>query len=214
MEPSLANVAHEFQTPLAILRGNIEILAGDGNDDKVRAARIAQATIEYLSRLIDSLLKTARESGAVELAALIREVYDDCALLAEDKNIDFVVASENVVVAGDRDRLKEVLLNLVSNALKYTPRGGRIAVDVKGVDCAEIVVEDTGIGISPENLPRIFERFYRIPGTGDVRGTGLGLHICKQIIEAHGGTISVESELGRGSRFIVRLPELHAPQMI
>ena len=106
----------------------------------------------------------------------------------------------------DKDKIKEVILNLVSNALKYTASGGKISLTgaIVGAN-AEIVAEDTGLGIAPEVLPQIFERFYRIDNDGS-RGTGIGLNICKQVIEVHGGSISAESEPGKGSRFIIHLP--------
>jgi signal transduction histidine kinase len=114
--------------------------------------------------------------------------------------------AEHAEVTGDRQKMKEVILNLISNALKHTESRGVITLESREQGmAAEIVVRDTGEGISPENLVHIFERFYRIPGTG-IHGTGLGLNICREIIELHGGTISVESTVGTGSIFTIRLP--------
>ena len=229
----LAEVAHEFQTPIAILKGNIEVLAKPNrrSTERANAIYVATTTLDRLSRLVNNLLDIARLNFSkdrlrrqpVDLENLIEAVRDDCAILAEDKNISIMIdlprPSAKIFVAGDRDKLKEVLLNLLSNALKHTPAGGTISMTARayggngdGVSVenreAEIVVADTGPGISPETLPRIFERFYRIenPRNMALPGMGLGLHICRQIVEAHGGTIVAESQPGRGSRFIIHLP--------
>ena len=122
------------------------------------------------------------------------------------KGVRLICATDMLMVSGDRRKIKEVLLNLASNALKHTPRGGTIHLDADHRDgCAEIVIRDTGSGISPENISHIFERFYWIPGTNS-NGNGLGLNICRQIVEFHEGTIAVQSKIGAGSAFTVRLP--------
>jgi two-component system, OmpR family, phosphate regulon sensor histidine kinase PhoR len=221
----LLEMAHEFQTPLAILRGNIEILdesqLSRNKEMRKQAVRTAQETLERLSRLVSNIMKvscfTLERGGEaeipVDIASLLQNLYDDCALLAEEKNIALhVSAPQEAYVLGSKDLLKQVLLNLMSNALKYTSEGGSISLIVKrgnGPNAyIEITVKDSGIGIAPENIPRVFERFYRIPGNEHAKGTGLGLHICRKIIQAHRGTIEVESELGHGSSFIIRVPEL------
>lgn len=213
----LAEMAHEFQTPIAILAGSVEVLAAATGGQEAHIVRVAQTTLHRLSRLVKKLLEAAKygavrdwlEAAPLDVAGLIAETYDDCAMLAEEKGIAFIVESETVFVDGDRDKLKEVLLNLISNALTHTPRGGRISLMAhKKAAIVEIAVEDTGVGIAPENLLRIFERFYRIKhadGKDSAAGTGLGLHICKQIVEAHQGTISVASAPGKGSRFAIAL---------
>jgi signal transduction histidine kinase len=231
----LADVAHEFQTPLAILRGNIEILASlnAASSAKRRAATIAQTAIDGLSRLVANLLKTTHVEpiyAHFDITALLEEVYYDCALLAEDAGISFSLwiadDAEAISLCGDRDKLKEVLLNLLSNALKHTPSGGDISLAMKKADGQlEIMVADTGSGIAPENLPHIFERLYTIPaitahnafindGAGSganlinsiPTGHGLGLYLSKRIVEAHDGAINVASEPGQGSRFTITLP--------
>jgi len=257
----LAEIAHEFQTPIAILRGNIAVLAEAGGGvgetrrrrntgrkpkldsaagaayadlsagNRANAIYVATTTLDRLSRLVTNLLDVAKlnfskekfKKQIVDVRKLAEEAVEDCAILGEDKNIAISTIGEAVLVAGDKDKLKEVLLNLLSNALKHTPAGGAIVITVSRTptasrhdgseegDEAEIVVADTGSGIAPENLPQIFERFYRIenaaaPQNPAHASTGLGLHICRQIVEAHGGTISAESELGNGSRFIIHLP--------
>src|SRR5262249_61908005 len=119
---------------------------------------------------------------------------------------------EVVTVDGDRDRLRQAFANLVDNAVKYTPRGGRVRVDIHRTgDRAVVSVVDTGAGISAEHLPRIWERLYRADSSRSGRGLGLGLSLVKAFIEAHGGTVEAESEPGRGSRFTVKLP-LESPR--
>ena len=173
-----------------------------------------ETTLDRLSRLIDNLLGVARlnfskanlEKKQINVRKLLEEAYEDCRVLAKDKKIKLSFSSERCSVFGSAYKLKEVLLNLISNALKYTTSGGTISLSGKIIDDeVEISVTDTGSGISPKNLPRVFERLYRVDGNNS-GGTGLGLYICRQIVEAHGGTITVESRLGEGSRFIIRLP--------
>jgi signal transduction histidine kinase len=212
----LADISHELQTPIAILRGNVEILERCAGAPEAHASvRVIAATLDSMARLVNSILEGARLKFSkdkfyktdIAVRLLLEEVYEDCFVLSEDKGIRFSYASEEATVVGDREKLKEVLLNLISNALKYTARGGTIALLGRAAPgYAEIIIEDTGCGIPAENLPNIFERFYRIEGDAAVAGTGIGLHICQQIVEAHNGAITVESELGRGSRFTVRIP--------
>ena len=227
----LTDIAHEFQTPISILKGNIAILAkgapktgrmaavGQGDVERVNALYVANTTLDRLSRLVNNLLDIARLNFSknkfykqmVDVRALVEEARDDCVVLAEDKNISISLAlagaSDAVFVAGDKDKLKEVLLNLLSNALKHTPGGGTITITARAYsEEAEIIVADSGPGIAPENLPQIFERFYKIENRKNTEGMGLGLHICRQIIEAHNGTIVAESEPGSGSRFVIHLP--------
>ncbi len=214
----ITDASHELQTPVAILRGNLEVLEGKRKGDRKTAFGVMSKTIERMSRATNNLLTIARlnfskkklHKQEIIVEDLLGEAYDDCIVLAENKGVLLSYASDPAHVAGDRDKLKEVILNFVSNALKHTPRGGRITLSGK-TDSGNIliVVEDTGSGIAPENLPHIFERFYRIK-TDDAFGTGLGLDICRQIIEAHGGTVRAESELSKGSRFIVSLPALQS----
>jgi two-component system sensor histidine kinase ResE len=224
----LSTISHELQTPIAILRGNIEILQNRMSTDGERASaeRVVVTTLDGMSRLIGNVLESAKVRFSKKILyeqriivdALLRETHEDCLLLAEDKGIRLMLdidgeAVSDVSVRGNRDRLKEVLFNLISNALKYTPRGGRIMLCAERIGTtARITVEDTGSGIAPEDMPHIFERFYRITsgGTPAVPGNGIGLNICREIITVHGGTIAVEGELGKGSRFIISLP-LSAP---
>ncbi|MFO3796371.1 MAG: sensor histidine kinase, partial [Anaerolineales bacterium] len=149
-----------------------------------------------------------------ELDTLLIEVYQELHLLAQNKKIQLELNEiEQVQIRGDRDRLKQVLLNLVSNAIQYTPSGGKITLSLqRSGQQARLVVRDTGPGISPEDLPHIFERFYRAEKSrtrsGQGGGFGLGLSIAKWIVDHHNGYIQVESRLGEGTTFIVWLPIL------
>lgn len=213
-----ADLSHELQTPIAILRGNLEILAGRRGGSRKAALAVMGATTERMARMVDGFLAAARLDFPADelrreefvLADLLAEIHDDCAALAEDKGIDFRrECATTATVVADRDKMREVVLNLISNALKHTARGGEIRLSGRVVAdgsarAAEIAVEDTGCGIAPELLGSIFERFYRVEGDA-ATGTGLGLHICRKIVEAHGGHITAESEPGEGSRFTVFL---------
>lgn len=228
----ITDISHELQTPIAILRGNVEVLQRRSTTEEERlvAERVIVNTLDGMSRLIGNVLESAKikfskkifPKSIVGVGTLLWEVREDCCLLVEEKDIRFMVeAEEFLYVRADRDRLKEVLLNLVSNALKHTSPGGSISLladRVKGA--ARIVIADSGCGIAPDALSHLFERFYQIKSgvsaladngvnpavASAVPSNGIGLNICKEIIEAHRGTITVESELGNGSRFIIHLP--------
>jgi len=169
-------------------------------------------------KIVESLLVISRldagearmERARFDLAELTATTVEQLRLLAEDKNITLVSnASERVEVEGDRARLKQVVVNLVDNAIKYTPAGGRVEVRVTREEGhALLEVKDTGVGVPKEALPHIFERFYRVDKARSraVGGTGLGLAIVKSICTAHGGQVRVESAENNGSRFEVQLP--------
>lgn len=208
------DLAHELKTPLAILKSNIEVAAGRRRGNCNAAIATMDAAIERMSLMIDGILMAANAKSSrecfelqeVRVGQLLADIRDDCALLAEDKGVLLLQTSDTVCVRADRERLRAVILNLISNALKHTPRGGSIVISGNTVPGgSEIVVRDTGSGIPREEFPRIFERFYRIEGDCSA-GTGLGLYICRKIVEAHGGRIAVMSEMGRGSRFTIFLP--------
>jgi signal transduction histidine kinase len=221
-----ADMAHEFQTPLAILRGNLEILENEDSVRNRRALRVMAATIDRLSRLVGRTLERARDAmtgaggaAAVSVSILLEESYDECASLAENRGIIFSIAgSVPAYLYGDKDQLKEVLLNVIANAFQHTRAGGSVICSARaGGRGVAIEVCDTGSGIAEDDLDHIFDRFYRIGERRegclrdiDAQGTGLGLAICREIIAAHGGTIHAESELGKGSRFIIQLPRTDA----
>jgi two-component system sensor histidine kinase ResE len=210
----LTDVSHEFKTPLAILKMHASVFAVSNDAEQKKAWYVMDTTLDRLSRLVGNILDTARTNSLpdesfreyVAVKDLLFDACDDCVLLAEDKGIELHVSSEIMAVMGERDKLKEVMLNLLSNALRHTLPGGSITLTGRVAHGeAEISVRDTGSGISRENLSHIFERFYRI-GESDFMGTGIGLYLCRQIIEGHRGTISAESQHGKGSCFVVRLP--------
>jgi signal transduction histidine kinase len=210
----LTDVSHEFKTPLAILKMHAHVFSRSKNAKQQRAWYVMDTTLDRLSRLVSNLLDISRKNSLshallkeqITLDDLLSEVCDDCALLFEDKGIHLSLRTEHACVFGDRDKLKEVILNLLSNALRHTPSDGSIFLSVGTADSeAEITVRDTGDGIPRENMSHLFERFYRIE-ENSLTGTGIGLYLCRQIIELHGGTVTVASEVGEGSCFVVRLP--------
>ena len=217
----VANASHELRTPLTSIRGFVEALEDGGLEEGETAKRFLsriRANADRMASLVDDLLELSRlESGAqppalepVDCGAVASDVVGSFAGIASRKSIALDVALNSTSPArGDSDRLRRILEHLVDNALKYTPDGGRVTVRVapegKGV---VVSVEDTGPGIGPEHLPRLFERFYRVDTarSRELGGTGLGLSIVKHLAESMGASVSVSSEPGRGSRFETHLP--------
>ena len=219
----VANVSHELKTPLAVIKSNVEALQdGAADDPETRALFLGQASQEAdrLEALIQDLLSLARiESGEIGLELLpvpLDEAILSCLerhqVRAEVKSHTLVeVPSMNgpVTAFADPDALRQVLDNLVDNAIKYTRNGGTITVRWSAAnDAVSFEVEDTGVGIGDRDLPRIFERFYRVDKarSREVGGTGLGLAIVKHLVQAMKGTIRVASQLGKGTTFKVTLP--------
>jgi two-component system OmpR family sensor kinase len=214
----VADVGHELRTPLTVIKGNITLMRKIGCSDEESLSSIDEE-VDRLTRMVGDLLLLAQaESGKltlvtqlVELDTLLLEVMQQSRVLAQGK-VDLRLGEiDQVLVCGDRDRLKQVLINLISNAIKYTPQGGEVVMGVgKNNDQAYITVQDNGPGISTEELPHIFERFYRIEKSrtrsADGKGFGLGLSIAYWIVKHHDGEITVESEEGKGTRFCVWLP--------
>ena len=216
----VANVSHELRTPLGIIRNYIEALLDGG----LEAPGLAEDwlpkmlhEVEELTQLVNELLDLSRlESGRVQpklvpldLASLMRDAVDRLETQAERADITLTVAAAAALppVIGDRQMLEGALVNLIHNAVKFTPGGGTITVGVTESDATVALwVEDTGIGIASEHLPRLFERFYKEDRARSGRGTGLGLAIVKHVALVHGGRVQVESEPGRGSRFTMFLP--------
>lgn len=212
--------AHEMKTPLTILQGNLDVaLMKARTSEEYREALINN--LEQVGRLIAltrSLLTLANFTSGkppvrlvtLALEPMIQDIVDELTLLADDRRITLSFESQPVpLILGDAQWLKQALINLLDNALHYTPSGGAVTVrlqaDGKGV---AVAVEDTGHGIEPEHLPHLFERFYRTDWARakDAGGTGLGLPIVKEIAEAHGGTVSVTSQVDKGSVFTLHLP--------
>jgi signal transduction histidine kinase len=215
----VANVAHELRTPLAGLEGYLEGLADGVFAPTPETLARMRAETARMKRLVEDLTELSQlESGRwrlerqpvqlAQVAATVETVLGP-QFVQKGVELDVAVAAGLPPVAGDADRLGQVLTNLLANALRFTSAGGRVTVDVRGErDAVCLAVTDTGGGIAPEDLPHIFERFYRADhsraqATG---GSGIGLAIVKHIVEAHGGTVGVESRPGQGSRFEVRLP--------
>jgi signal transduction histidine kinase len=227
----ISSVSHELRTPLTVIKEFISLmLEGHGGaltEDQKEYLGIAHKNILRLTNLIDTLLDFSRiESGKglklkFEPIRLL-EVAEDASMTLsqqlEGKRIAFEnrIDPETPLVLVDRNRLVEVLINLISNGIKFTPPGGKITLDTRGLtekrDYLKVVVADTGVGIAPEDLPKVFDRFYQgqRTQTGITMGTGLGLAITKEIIEGHQGSIHVESKLESGASFIFTLPILGA----
>jgi len=218
----IADAAHELKTPIAILRTNWEDELNNPDVPHALKERLVGdiETITRLSRVINDLLLLSQtdpatrsfQFAAVQLNDLTKDVISDTKVLAEMKRQKIECGPiEPAVVRGDRDRLYQLLFNLIDNAVKFTPREGKITVGL-GVDrdIAVLTVRDTGRGIPQEDLPHIFNRFYRVDEdrSRQTGGSGLGLSICLMIAEAHSGEIRVGSEPGKGALFEVRLPVL------
>jgi signal transduction histidine kinase len=218
------DASHELRTPLTVIRGEMESLLKTAVIPQSARDRLDDilAEMERLTRIVEGLLLVARlesgeargESRTLDLGAQAGLVADQMEPLAEDKSINLCREFEpEVFVQGDEVRLKQVVVNLLDNAIKYTPSGGTVRVSVRaepGQACLE--VKDTGISITPEAQRHIFERFYRAEDVraSQVEGTGLGLAIVHSIVEAHQGSISVMSAKGSGTTFVVRLPRTRA----
>jgi two-component system, OmpR family, sensor kinase len=213
----LADVSHELRTPLTVIKGNVDLMRRMKQFDPESLASIDQEA-GRLTRLVGGLLMLAQaESGnlplnfrRVELDLLITEVFQEMHIIAGGAVRVHLNEIDQLVVNGDRDRLKQVLINLVANAIQYTPQGGDVFLSLSKVgDMARIICRDTGPGIPAEDLPHIFERFYRAEKSrtrGKTTGFGLGLSITKWIVEHHNGRIEVDSKEGQGTTFAIWLP--------
>ncbi len=218
----VANVSHELRTPLTSIRGFAETLLDGGYEDPANARKfllIINKETERLSRLIDDLLRLSKieQEGfvpnleAFPIQDLLRLTADIMRSKAAGKNLAIALDAPDILplVHADPDMIRQVLLNLIDNGINYTPAGGTIRISA-GIELGhmKIDVQDNGIGIPPENIARLFERFYRVDKarSRELGGTGLGLSIVKHIIEAHKGGLQVESKVGKGSTFSVLLP--------
>jgi len=214
----VADVGHELRTPLTVIKGNATLLRKMGCSDEEALGSI-ESEVDRLTRMIgDLLLLASVESGKlplahhlVELDTLLLEVMQQTRVLALDRIKMRLGNIDQILVCGDRDRLKQVLLNLIDNAIKYTPPGGEVVVGLEKFDQrCQITIIDTGPGIPPEDLPHIFDRFYRAEKSRtrshDGKGFGLGLSIAYWIVKHHDGIIEVESTMGQGTTFYVWLP--------
>ena len=213
----LADVSHELRTPLTVIKGNADLMRRMKQFDEESLTSIDQEA-GRLTRLVGGLLLlTQADSGKllltkqpIELDTLLLEVFQEMHILAGNKVHLKIANIDQIQFNGDRDRLKQVLLNLVGNAIQYTPQDGDVMMGLARIkDQARIIIRDTGPGISSEDLPYIFDRFYRAEKSrtrSSSPGFGLGLSIAKWIVENHGGTINVESKEGKGTTFAIWLP--------
>lgn len=222
----VANVSHELKTPLTSIKGYIEALLDGARDDPGRCLeflQILQRQTDRLNSLITDLLMLSQiESGqytckrdAVDMADVTKRAVAMLKPLVEIKQHQLTVMlhPELSPAIGDEGKLTQVMINLLDNAIKYTPDGGAIAIEaMQSGNNIEMTVSDTGIGIPKKDLPRIFERFYRVDRarSRELGGTGLGLSIVRHIVEAHNGGIQVQSEPGKGSKFTLFLPSKSA----
>jgi len=216
------DVSHELRTPLTAIRGQLEVAVFTAETpEQYREAVInALEDVEKLSSIVRALLLLSQaecgqvvlQKSPIDLAELARDVVDQFQIPAEGESVSLSATLDpGAVVLGDHTQLERLLSNLLSNAVKYTPAGGSVKVSAGPAESpgwVRLVVEDTGMGIAAENLPHIFDRFYRVRNadTSAVEGLGLGLSFVAWIVEVHGGTIGVESVDGEGSRFTVLLP--------
>ena len=220
----VSHVAHELRSPLAIVKGALDNLKdglhGDLTPDQLEPVTMSHREMNRLRRVVGDLLDIGQiESGrlhlkreALILQDVLRDVTRSCRELSQERGLSLQVELPEapVTIVGDRDRLSQVFLNLLTNSIKFTERGGvqvRLSHEGEG---SRVEVADTGRGIAPEDLERIFKRFERV-GVEDQVGSGLGLAIAKAIVELHGGRLWVESQLGRGSQFFVQLPTKPPP---
>jgi signal transduction histidine kinase len=218
-----ADASHELKTPLTVLRAGVERAITTPRLPQEALAPLEEALqeINRMTELVDTLLTLARaDEGtaplhreSVDLKKLVEETRETGELLAEEAGVTMSVTApaSAVVVAVDASRIRQLVLNLLTNAVKYTPSGGRVTLWLEREDGAvKLGVSDTGIGIAAGDLPHVFDRFWRADTartrTSERPGAGLGLAICKWIAEAHGGTIDVQSRSGRGTTFTVTLP--------
>jgi len=214
----LADVGHELRTPLTVIKGNIDLMRRMKELDEESMESI-ESEVERMTRLVgDLLLLSQAESGKlplhlqlIELDTLLIEVLGQMRVIAKDKVALVLGEMDQVQVCADKDKLKQVFVNLVQNAIHYTPRGGKVVVSLRKSDHQALVsVSDNGPGISPQDLPYIFERFYRgekaRTRSKDGKGFGLGLSIAYWIVKNHDGSIEVDSKLGEGTTFRVHLP--------
>jgi heavy metal sensor kinase len=215
-----ADASHELRTPLAIVQAEstLALRKKRTQEDYRRSLELISQEAEHMSAVVGKLLYLARiDAGKdqmnlerINLRELLTELSSHIEVLAREKGLEFKLAPlEDLTVGGDKVKLEQLFLNLLENAIRYTPSGGSISASiVREGKTAVIAIKDTGIGISKEHIPHLFERFYRVDKarSRDEGGAGLGLAICQHIVEVHNGRIEVESQIGKGSTFFVSLP--------
>jgi len=216
----VADVSHELRSPLTSIKGFAQAIVDGTAKDKeaqLKAAGVIEDESKRMMRLVEELLEFSRlESGQITMAMEpvdLKEVLQQCheifLMRAEEKNIQLRTEIEPLPpITGDIDRLEQVFNNLLDNALKHTPAGGKVSIIARQphLNFVEIAVTDTGPGIPGEQMRHVFERFYKADPSAGKAGAGLGLAIARQIVRAHGGDINIKSTLGQGTEFLVRLP--------
>ena len=216
-----ADASHELRTPLTVIRSSVEHLRrAQPAETSLEALDDIEAEVGQLTSLVEDLLLLARsDSGAITLTRLPIDLGDVAAqgagalaATANDRGVRLSVDPEPAIVGGDQARLRQLIVILVDNAIRHTPRGGQVRVTVRteGPD-GVLEVDDDGPGIRPDDMPHVFERFWRAPGAA-AGGTGLGLAIAKSIVDLHEGRITVTNRPGSGARFIVRIPAAERPR--
>jgi len=217
----IQDISHELRTPLTILKGELEVTLKRvrSQEEYLSILKSNLEEINKISRLVDNLLLLARfenqeiplEKDVIDISVIAKDIISDVKILAFQKFIEIKEdIQEQINISGDQEKLKRVLLNLLDNAIKYTPEKGFISLEIyKKNNNANIKIIDTGLGISNQDLPFIFDRFYKADKSRSSAGYGLGLSIVKSIIEAHKGVITVESDLGKGTTFLVSIPFIH-----
>ncbi|MEE9594216.1 MAG: HAMP domain-containing sensor histidine kinase, partial [Candidatus Hydrothermarchaeales archaeon] len=217
----ISNVSHELRTPITIAKGSLDLLTTEDEPSaRINLIGMAKDALMRQNRTVGDLMEAARmEEGGeaslsleeVELNSAITLVAEEFKAMAmeQEQKLEVRLPRGSLVIRADFERLRHVLRNLVGNALKFTDKGGKVTVvATHKKDIAKVCVSDTGIGIPKNKQDKIFDRFYQVDSSGTRRygGTGMGLAIVKEIIEAHGGEITVESKVGKGSRFCFTLP--------
>jgi heavy metal sensor kinase len=214
-----ADASHELRTPLSA----VQTIIGSTLARPRTAVEYQQALVdlsqeaERMRALTEGLLQLARQDAvrqpakfeAVDLSTLLKDVIDSFSPLAEEKGLELIdlVPDNGLTLMGDRDSLIRLFVNLLDNAIKYTEQGAvTISAQARDERLLEVIISDTGIGITAEHLPRVFDRFYRVDESRSKNGMGLGLAIVQNIARAHGGTVTVESKVGQGTSFVVQLP--------
>ncbi|MBN1261666.1 MAG: HAMP domain-containing protein [Anaerolineae bacterium] len=219
---AMADIAHELRTPLSVLQIELESIEDGLSEPTPETIAGLQSEIVHLGRLVEDLrVLSLTDAGELHLdlepvavGSLVAGVVERMHRAAAEKGLHLAVkgAESAATVQGDARRLTQVLLNLLANAVQYTPAGGTIivAIETTGDQNVSITVQDTGVGIAPEHQLHVFERFYRVDAARSTKGSGLGLSIAKSLVQAHGGRIQVTSTVGQGSTFTVSLPLMPA----
>ncbi len=220
----VSNVSHELRTPLTAIKGAVDLMlrevAGPLTEKQIHYLTRVRSNTQHLAGLINDLLDLSKiESGRIEvkssrvsLGGLVHEVVEGLRPVAAEKviSLEAIVREPSILVWADRNKINQVLTNLIGNAIKFTPVQGRVTVSASrnGDESVQVSVSDTGLGVPPDEKEKIFAKFYQIAEVNgeNSKGTGLGLAIAKALVELHGGKIWVESEPGRGSTFSFTLP--------